>query len=154
MESGKVILIIFSTIILISFFWWQYRKNVAKRRSEEMAFLRVVMSRKDSDTDEKKETIRDFKEHISLMEQLLSNLKSLYKGTFAGFLAGQEYISLEYTAHENEIYFYIVVPRKSKLLVEKQIIGFYPDSFIEETDEINIFDKKKVVLGEAMVLKK
>ena len=42
-----------------------------------MAFLRVTMSRKDSDTDEKKEVIRDFKEQISLMEQLLSNLKSL-----------------------------------------------------------------------------
>ncbi len=154
MQLGKIFLIIVATIILLTFFWWQYRKNIAKRRSKEMAFLRVVMARKDSDSDEKKETIRDFKEQISLMEQLLSNLKSLYHGNFLGWLLGQEYISFEYTAHANEIYFYIVVPRKSKLLVEKQIIGFYPDCLIEETSEINIFENRKSVLGEAMILKK
>lgn len=136
------------------FFWWQYRKNIAKRRSEEMAFLRVMMARKDSDTDEKKETLRDFKEQISVMEQLLSNLKSLYRGSFGAWLFGQDYISFEYTTHKNEIYFYIVVPRKSKLLIEKQIIGFYPDCLIEETPEINIFENKKTILGEAMILKK
>lgn len=154
MQLGKIFLIIIATIALLFFFWWQYRKNIAKRRSKEMAFLRVVMARKDSDSDEKKETIRDFKEQISLMEQLLSNLKSLYRGNFLGWLLGQEYISFEYTAHANEIYFYIVVPRKSKLLVEKQIIGFYPDCLIEETSEINIFENRKSVLGEAMILKK
>ncbi len=79
MESGKILLIIVSTLLLMIFFWWQYRKNIARRRSQEMAFLRVVMARKDSDTDEKKDTIRDFKEQISLMEQLLSSLKSLYR---------------------------------------------------------------------------
>lgn len=154
MNLGKIFLIIVATIALLTFFWWQYRKNIAKRRSKEMAFLRVVMARKDSDSDEKKETIRDFKEQISLMEQLLSNLKSLYRGNFVGWLLGQEYISFEYTAHANEIYFYLVVPRKSKLLVEKQIIGFYPDCLIEETSEINIFENRKSVLGEAMILKK
>ena len=153
MQLGKIFIFI-ATIALLFFFWWQYRKNIAKRRSKEMAFLRVVMARKDSDSDEKKETIRDFKEQISLMEQLLSNLKSLYRGNFLGWLLGQEYISFEYTAHANEIYFYIVVPRKSKLLVEKQIIGFYPDCLIEETSEINIFENRKSVLGEAMILKK
>ena len=119
-----------------------------------MAFLRVVMARKDSDSEEKKDTIRDFKEQISLMEQLLSSLKSLYKPTFSGWLLGQEYISLEYVAHENEIYFYIVVPRKAKLLVEKQIIGFYPDCLISETDELNIFEGRKALAAETMTLKK
>lgn len=110
-----------------------------------MAFLRVIMSRKDSDTDEKKDVIRDFKEQISLMEQLLSNLKSLYRGNFVSWLFGQEYFSFEYTAHKNEIYFYMVVPRSAKLLVEKQIIGFYPDCLIEETGEINIFSEREYI---------
>ena len=119
-----------------------------------MAFLRVTMSRKDSDTDEKKEVIRDFKEQISLMEQLLSNLKSLYRGNFLSWILGQEYFSFEYTAHKNEIFFYIIVPRASKLLVEKQIIGFYPDCMIEETGEINIFAQKKFISAESLILKK
>jgi hypothetical protein len=119
-----------------------------------MVFLRVIIARKDSDSDEKKETVKDFREQISIMEQLLASLKSLYASTVHGWLFGQEYLSLEYVAHGEEIYFYIVVPRHAKLLVEKQIIGFYPDSLIEETPEVNIFENRSVVRGEIMQLKK
>lgn len=119
-----------------------------------MAFLRVIIARKDSDIDEKQDTIKDFREHISIMEQLFASLKSLYSSTFLGWLFGQEYLSFEYVAHKNEIYFYVVVPRKSRLLVEKQITGFYPDALIEETPEINIFDGRPFVAGEIMRLKK
>lgn len=110
-----------------------------------MTFLRVIIARKDSDQDEKHDTVKDFREQISIMEQLLSSLKSLYSSTVLGWLFGQEYLSLEYVAHKQEIYFYVVVPRRAKLLVEKQILGFYPDAFIEETDEVNIFEGKKIV---------
>ena len=41
-----------------------------------MTFLRILIPKKDSEMDEKKETVRDFKEQISLMEQLLSSLKT------------------------------------------------------------------------------
>lgn len=119
-----------------------------------MVFLRVIIARKDSDLDEKKETVKDFREQISLMEQLLASLKSLYSHTIMGWLFGQDYVSLEYVAHNEEIYFYIVVPKKAKLLVEKQIIGFYPDCLIEETEEVNIFENRKVSRGEIMKLKK
>lgn len=154
MENGKIFLILVLTLIAIIFFWWQYRSALANRRSREMAFLRVVMSRKDSDSEEKRDTVKDFREHISLMEQLLSSLKSLYRGSFSAWLFGQEYFSFEYVAHKNEIFFYIIVPRKAKLLVEKQIIGFYPDCLIEETDEVNIFENKKTVVAESVILKK
>ncbi len=119
-----------------------------------MSFLRVVIARKDSDQDEKKETVKDFREQISIMEQLLASLKSLYASTLMGWLFGQEYLSLEYVAHKQEIYFYIVVPKRAKLLVEKQILGFYPDAFIEETPEVNIFEDRSIVRGEIMKLKK
>ncbi len=118
-----------------------------------MVFLRVIIARKDSDMDEKKETVKDFREQISIMEQLLASLKSLYSHSIAWWLFGQEYLSLEYVAHGEEIYFYIVVPKRAKLLVEKQIIGFYPDCLIEETPEVNIFEGRKVIRGEIMKLK-
>ncbi len=110
-----------------------------------MTFLRVIIARKDSDQDEKHETVKDFREQISIMEQLLASLKSLYSSTLLGWLFGQEYLSLEYVAHKQEIYFYIVVPKRAKLLVEKQVLGFYSDAFIEETNEVNIFEGKKIV---------
>jgi len=48
------------------------------KRSLSLCFLKVTMPKKDSDLDEKKETQKDFKETISIMEQLLSSLKSIY----------------------------------------------------------------------------
>ena len=123
-------------------------------RSLGMVFLRVIIARKDSDLDDKKETVKDFREQISIMEQLFASLKSLHSSAFKSWFFGQEYISLEYITHQNELYFYIVVPKKSRLLVEKQIIGFYPDCLIEETPEINIFEWRQVVRGEIMTMKK
>lgn len=154
MTLSEALYITLATIIAVTIYYLSWRRKIAFQRSIEMTFLRVVIARKDSDQDEKKETVKDFREQISIMEQLLASLKSLYKSTFMGWLFGQEYLSLEYVAHKQEIYFYIVVPKKSKLLVEKQVLGFYPDAFIEETPEVNIFEDRKVVRGEIMKLKK
>ncbi len=154
MSLEKALVITGIILIIMGIFYLSLRRKIALRRSLDMVFLRVVIARKDSDMDEKKETVKDFREQISIMEQLLASLKSLYSSTVHGWLFGQEYLSLEYVAHGEEIYFYVVVPRHAKLLVEKQIIWFYPDSFIEETPEMNIFEWRSVVRGEIMKLKK
>lgn len=154
MTWSEGIFILSMTVICATIFYLSWRRKVAFKRSLEMSFLRVVIARKDSDQDEKKETVKDFREQISIMEQLLASLKSLYASTLMGWLLGQEYLSLEYVAHRQEIYFYIVIPKKAKLLVEKQILGFYPDAFIEETPEVNIFEGRSVVRGEIMKLKR
>lgn len=154
MPMSEIIFITIATLVALCIIYLSTRRRIALKRSLEMVFLRVIIARKDSDQDEKKETVKDFREQISIMEQLLASLKSLYSSTLMGWLFGQEYLSLEYIAHKSEIYFYIVVPRRAKLMVEKQIIGFYPDAFIEETSEINIFEGRSVVRGEIMKLKK
>lgn len=122
MSLEKFLFIAFSTIVVVLILYISTRRRIAFKRSLEMVFLRVIIARKDSDLDEKQDTVKDFREQISLMEQLLASLKSLYSHTVAGWLFGQDYISLEYIAHNEEIYFYIVVPKRAKLLVEKQII--------------------------------
>jgi hypothetical protein len=151
---SEIFFITSSVLIVLTFFYVSIRRKIAFKRSIDMVFLRVIIARKDSDSDEKKETVKDFREQISIMEQLFASLKSLYSHSVKGWLFGQEYLSLEYVAHEEEIYFYIIVPKRAKLLVEKQIIGFYPDCLIEETEEVNIFADRKVVRGEIMKLKK
>lgn len=119
-----------------------------------MVFLRILIPKKESDQDEKKETVRDFKEQISLMEQLLSSLKSLHSGSWKSKIFGQDYISFEYIAYKQEIYFYVVIPKKAKNLIEKQISAFYSDAVIDEAEEIDIFKDKKVVKWVELVLKK
>jgi len=151
---SEIIFYCIATIIVVSVIYWQVRRRIAMDRSLGMVFLRVIIARKDSDSDEKKETVKDFREQISIMEQLFASLKSLHSSVFKSWFFGQEYLSLEYVAHENELYFYIVVPKKSKLLVEKQIIGFYPDCLIEETPEVDIFENRNIIRGEIMKMKK
>lgn len=104
------------------------------------------MPKKNSDLDEKQETLKDFKEVISIMEQLLASLKSIQSTKLKTKILGQDHFSLEYIAHNNEIFFYVVCPYEYRDLFEKQINGFYPDAIIEETPEINIFAGKKYFL--------
>lgn len=113
------------------------------KRSLNLCFLKITMPKKDSDLDEKKETQKDFKEAISIMEQLLSSLKSIYSTKLKNKFLGQDYISFEYVAINSEIYFYVVCPRSYKELIEKQINWFYTDAIIEETPEIDIFKWKE-----------
>lgn len=100
--------------------------------------------RKNSDLDEKQETTKDFKEMVWLMEQLLASLNSIYSSKIKSKILGQDYISLEYIAHQWEILFYLVCPSNYKELIEKQINWFYPDAIIEETPEVNIFAGKNI----------
>lgn len=77
------------------------------------------------------------------MEQLFSSLKSTHSSKVLKKILGQDTMSFEYIAHENEVLFYITCARDYKKLLEKQINGFYPDAIIEETKEINIFENRK-----------
>jgi hypothetical protein len=81
----------------------------------------VTMPKKESDQDEKNETAKDFKEKISIMEQLLTSMKSISSSSLSSKILGQDLISLEYVADKNEIYFYVVLPKQYKALIEKQI---------------------------------
>ncbi|PID84381.1 hypothetical protein CSB09_01040 [Candidatus Gracilibacteria bacterium] len=154
MNNGEFIFAFIVVLAVMILFVLQLKKRVSYRRSLNQVFLRVIVARKDSESDEKKDTIKDFREQISIMEQFFAGLKSLYSSTFMAWIFGQEYISFEYVAHKDEIYFYVVVPKRSQLLVEKQIIALYPDCLIEKTNEVNIFKDRAYSRGEIMRLAK
>lgn len=144
--TTEQIILFFVSFVFVFFVTFLYAKRrIDFRRSIDMVFLHVLIPKKESEQDERKEISRDFKEQVSLMEQLLASFKSLHSGGIKAKLFGQDYISLEYVAHKQEIHFYVVVPKKAKNLIEKQISAFYPDAVIDETDEIDIFRDKKVV---------
>ena len=80
---------------------------------------------------------------VGLMEQFYASLQSIYSKKIYKRIIGQDSISCEYITHEWEILFYIVVPKKYRFLLEKQINWFYTDAVVEETTEINIFKNRK-----------
>lgn len=154
MNPSEIVISLVVIVISLSIVFLYTKRRIDFRRSIDMVFLRILIPKKESEQDERKETTRDFKEQISLMEQLLASLKSLHSGGLRSKLFGQDYLSLEYVAHKQEIYFYVVVPKKAKNLIEKQISAFYPDAVIDETEELDIFQDKKVMKGVELVLSK
>lgn len=142
---------IFSIVFLIILFCLGFvilkiiqRQNDYKR-TLSLTFLKVTMPKKDSELDEKQETTRDFKEMVGIMEQLYASMKSIYSWKILKKILGQDILSFEYVAHENETYFYVVLPKTYKNLIEKQINWFYTDAIIEETTEVNIFKNRKYI---------
>lgn len=129
------------SFVILKFF---QRQNDYKR-SLSLTFLRVTMPKKDSELDERQETTKDFKEMVGIMEQLFASLKSIYSWKILKKILGQDIMSFEYITYENETYFYVVIPKNYKNLIEKQINWFYTDAIIEETTEINIFKNRKYV---------
>jgi len=131
--------------VLLILYWivFLWRKKINYKRTLKTVFLRVTLPKKESDLDSKKETTKDFKEMVSLMEQLLSSLKSTHSNKILKKILGQDILSFEYIAHDWEILFYVTCERNYKKLLEKQINGFYSDAIIEETKEINIFENRK-----------
>jgi hypothetical protein len=115
----------FQILILLSIIFFIIKKIFVLRenykRTLSLCFLKVSLPKKDSDLDEKKETLKDFKEMVSIMEQFLSSMKSIYSHRIERKFLGQDLISLEYIVYESEIYFYVVTPKKYKDLIEKQI---------------------------------
>jgi hypothetical protein len=78
----------------------------------DIVFLRVLLPRRDSDSDEKRETTRDFKEQISLMEQLLVGFRSMGENGFMSRFFGASSLSLEIVSHAGEISLVVVAPTK------------------------------------------
>lgn len=145
-----LITIIFVILLVI----YLLRKKQNLKRILMLSFLKITLPKKDSELDERQETTKDFKEMIWIQEQLYSSLKSIYSWKIIKRIIWQEIISFEYIAHEDEIFFYIVIPKNYKDLIEKQINWFYPDAIIEETQEINIFKARKYIESSYINIKK
>ncbi len=107
--------------------------GMKEKKSQNMAytfkFLHVLISKKESDIDEKKDAQGSggtFKDKIGLMEQLLSSLHDIGK---------DKHISFEYATKGGLVHFYVGVPESAIDLVEKQITSYYPDAIVELEDE-------------------
>jgi hypothetical protein len=77
--SYYILFTLLVAIIIASFVVLKiFRKKADYERTLNLTFLKITLPKKNSDLDEKKETTKDFKEMIGLMEQLFSSLKSVY----------------------------------------------------------------------------
>lgn len=78
MTTEQIILLSVSFVFVFFVTFLYAKRRIDFRRSIDMVFLHVLIPKKESEQDERKETSRDFKEQVSLMEQLLASFKSLH----------------------------------------------------------------------------
>lgn len=136
----------------------RYRSNL--ERSLNMVFLEIKVPKKESKEDREVEgeqfsNQRDFKEiGGGVMMHFYEALHSLYENRIEHFFKGQDFLSLEYAVYDGLIHFFIVCPREISTLVEKQITAFYPDSYVEQIDDYNIFKPNSHVVSTYMMLEK
>ena len=135
--AGAIVLyIVFKLLVFV------IRRNSNYMRSLNMVFLKIIVPKKESKEDREEGQVsegKDFKEVLGVASHLFEALHSIYTKNLKSRLIGQDFFSLEYAVIENQIHFYAIVPRELKMLIEKQITAFYPDSYVEQVTDYNIF---------------
>lgn len=127
------------------------------KKSLNLVFLKVQIAKKESKEEQDQDQSsgpKDFKEAIGIGAQLFDSLHSIYSGNWQNKYVGEDFISMEYVVIEDQIYFYLIVPAELASLVEKQVTGFYPDAYIEQVEEYNIFKQDSKTAATALTLQK
>lgn len=114
--------------------------------------MKLQIPRKESKEDKEKESERfsstkDFKEVVGLMKHFFEGIYSTYETGVWQWFKGQDFLSLEVVAKDNQIDFYVVVPKDLSKLVEKQLTTFYPDMYVTYVPDYNIFTENAHVKG-------
>lgn len=137
------------SVIFISggIFLFVYRMNRYYRKQIERSLKMIpfLVTITQSFGEKKIQSSRDereiSKELISLAENFYSSLYSIYSSNLKNFFIGQKHTALEIVATKGEIKFYLAVPISIVGLVEKTLSAQYPECYIEEVEEHNIFFK-------------
>lgn len=123
---------------------WRIRAHKNMERSLNMVFLQISVPIKDSKEDREREreeysSGKTFKEVADVMTHLFEAFHSIYQEDYIYKLTGQDFFSCEYVILDGLLRFFVVIPRRLKSLAEKQVTAFYPDVFIEQVEDYNIF---------------
>lgn len=113
--------------------------------------MRVMLPRRDSKLDKEKETEKDFKEKIGVMEQFFRNIHEIRElnlfNQIKSFLFNYDMVSFELVLKNKELYFYVVTHKYFRTLIEKQITSYYPDADITYVDDYELGQKGDYLKG-------
>ncbi|MFH1284613.1 MAG: type IV secretion system DNA-binding domain-containing protein [Candidatus Peregrinibacteria bacterium] len=146
MNTWFVVLLIIIGSVAATYFilrYVRYRMNL--ERSFNMVFLDVRIPKKESKEDREVEgeqysQAKDFKEMCGgIMTQFYDSLHSIYTREWYKIFTAQDFLSFEYAVIDAQVHFFIVCPRKLLSIIEKQLTSFYPDSYVEQVEDYNIF---------------
>ena len=131
-----------------------FRAQLNRSLNMDLEIIRVSKVVKPRDESDRQDA---WKEEIGAMEQLLASLALMKdkKSLWHRFLYDVPYISLEIAnaSKDDEIVFFISVPKKFREGVEKQINSFFPNASLEKTADYTIFTPGSHTAAAILVLK-
>jgi len=121
----------------------------------EMVTLRVLLPKESLEIEQTGQVI-EARSQIAPIESFMANLAGLHaeRGIVAWFLGRRDHFAFEIVAEEGVISFYVTIPIHLRQYVEQQIQAQYPDSWIEEHEDYNIFTSNCVIVGSTLTFKK
>lgn len=127
-----------SWLILRSFLG--YRAHITRSMNMDLEVIRVSKVVKPKDENGRQEAWR---EEIGAMEQLLSSLTTLKerKSFWHRLVYDAPCLSFEIanSSKDEEIVFFVAIPKKFRESAEKQIHSFFPNASLEKSKDYNIF---------------
>jgi hypothetical protein len=115
------------------------RRNLEIKRVLNTRVFLVTLPKEIHHVDDREQT-KDFRQLISVAEQMFSAFSSLYSANISNqILQEQEQISFEIIAQNGLISFYVSCPKMIEEMVVKQIQSQYPTANLEKVQNPNIF---------------
>ncbi len=127
--------------LLLARSFFGYRALINRAMNEDLEIVRVAKSRHTEDKNVQNPDL--WKEEVGAMEQLLTTLAHLRERKFSWrtFIYGKPTFALEIAnpAGDEEIEFYVAVPKKFRSALEKQVHSYFTDSSIEKVKDYTVF---------------
>lgn len=137
--------------LVVAYFW--YKKQLKYKQAANWSMLLVSVP-KEGPAKQEENRPTDWRETLSVAEQMFASFASLYSNKWEEKIFGQQHLTFEIVAKNNEILFYVGCPKSSQTLIEKTIYAFYPAAIIEESKEFRIFESQLEIRAATLKLLK
>ncbi|MBI5794336.1 type IV secretory system conjugative DNA transfer family protein [Candidatus Uhrbacteria bacterium] len=130
-------------------------------RAKQATFNRVTLlvtlpKFRREEESERGGTKEQIKEEIAAAEIFFSAVGGLraQHGFHAWLFGRSDEIAFEIVSHNKRIRFYVSVPVAMRQMVEQQLSAAYPDVYLEEVEDYNIFQPTGVMVGSHLVFRR
>jgi len=152
--------IVFGTVSVASGFWMvarsfiSFREQINQSLNMDLEIIRVSKAVKPRDENARQDS---WKEEIGAMEQLLTAISTIKdkKDLLSRLMYDSPIVSLEISnsSSDDEIIFFVAMPKKFRETIEKQIHSFFPNASMEKAPDYTIFTSGSFTAAASLQLK-
>jgi len=150
---GGLVLLVFAVR------WLFHRSNRIPAQFQQVVLLITLPKESIQQEESGKKDMKSqqtMTEQVGLAEIFFNSIGGLKaeRGVKAWFFGRHDHFGLEIVACQGKISFYLAVPRKLQRYIEQQVNAHYPEAFIEETEDYNIFQPQGIIAAGVITAKR